>query len=47
MANHGNLSLYEFFKRFTDEEAARKFFEASVGDRRTTAPNCGQRLLSE
>jgi hypothetical protein len=31
------LSLYEFFKKFPDEEAARTFFELSVGQMANTA----------
>jgi transposase-like protein len=41
------LSLYEFFKRFPDEEAARKFFEGKRWPTGINCPHCGSVSVSE
>lgn len=41
------LSLYEFFKRFPDEEAARKFFEGKRWGDEVSCPHCGSLSVAE
>jgi transposase-like protein len=41
------LSLYEFFQRFPNEEAARKFFEGNRWRDGVTCPHCGSLSISE
>jgi transposase-like protein len=41
------LSLYEFFKRFPDEEAARKFFEGKRWPEGAHCPHCGSLSVAE
>lgn len=47
MAPPETLSLYEFFKRFPDEEAARKFFENKRWADGVHCPHCGSLSISE
>lgn len=41
------LSLYEFFQRFPNEEAARKFFEGKRWPSGVNCPHCGSVSVSE
>lgn len=41
------ISLYEFFKQFPDEEAARKYFEGKRWKGETNCPHCGSLSVSE
>lgn len=41
------LSLYQMFKRFPDEEAARKFFETKRWGDSTSCPCCGSLSVAE
>lgn len=41
------LSLYEFFQRFPNEEAARKFFESNRWADGVVCPHCGSLSVSE
>ena len=41
------LSLYEFFRRFPHEEAARKFFEGKRWPTGASCPHCGSLSVSE
>lgn len=41
------LSLYEFFKRFPNEEAARKFFEGNRWADGVHCPHCGSLSVAE
>jgi transposase-like protein len=41
------VSLYEFFKHFPDEEAARKYFEGERWKDGTNCPHCGSLASSE
>lgn len=47
MAAVETLSLYEFFQRFPNDEAARKFFEARRWPDGTHCPHCGSAAISE
>lgn len=47
MANEQTLSLYEFFKRFPNEEAARKFFEGRRWPNGVLCPHCDSSSVSE
>ena len=47
MATPETLSLYEFFKRFPDEESARKFFENKRWADGVHCPHCGSLSVSE
>lgn len=47
MADTEALSLYEFFQRFPDEEAARKFFENKRWAQGLYCPHCGSVSVSE
>lgn len=47
MANAETFSLYEFFQRFPNEEAARKFFEEKRWADSTHCPHCGSVAVSE
>lgn len=47
MSDAETLSLYEFFKRFPDEEAARCFFEAKRWPQGRLCPHCGSVSVSE
>lgn len=41
------LSLYEFFQRFPNEEAARKFFEGKRWPTGVSCPHCGSLSITE
>ncbi len=47
MANPETISLYEFFQRFPNEEAARKFFEGKRWADGVFCPHCGSLSASE
>lgn len=47
MANPETLSLYEFFKQFPNEEAARKFFEGKRWADGIHCPHCGSLSVAE
>lgn len=47
MANAETLSLYEFFQRFPNEEAARKFFEGKRWADGISCPHCGSLSVAE
>lgn len=47
MADAETLSLYEFFQRFPDEEAARKFFEGKRWSEGVYCPHCGSVSVHE
>lgn len=41
------ISLYQFFQRFPDEEAARKYFEGNRWGNEISCPHCGGLSVSE
>jgi transposase-like protein len=41
------VSLYQFFQRFPDEEAARKYFERNRWDGEVSCPHCGSLSTAE
>lgn len=47
MGGSEGLSLYEFFKKFPDEEAARKFFEEKRWPHTRFCPHCGSVSVAE
>lgn len=47
MSDAATLSLYEFFQRFPNEEAARKFFESKRWPEGVYCPHCGSVSVSE
>ncbi|WP_443748374.1 IS1595 family transposase [Asticcacaulis solisilvae] len=47
MSSPETLSLYEFFNRFPDEEAARKFFEGKRWADGVHCPHCGSVSVAE
>ena len=47
MANPETISLYEMFKRFPDQEAARKFFEDKRWSGSVYCPHCGSASIAE
>jgi transposase-like protein len=47
MADAETLSLYEFFQRFPNEEAARKFFEGKRWPNGVDCPHCGSVSVAE
>lgn len=47
LAKPETLSLYQFFERFPNEEAARKFFEGKRWPNGVDCPHCGSASISE
>lgn len=47
MSKPETVSLYQFFAKFPDEEAARKFFENKRWEGTTVCPHCGSETVSE
>lgn len=47
MTNDANISFYDFFKKFPDEEAARDFFEEKRWKNQKHCPYCGSLSVSE
>lgn len=41
------VSLYQFFQRFPDEEAARKYFEGNRWNGEVSCPHCGSLSVAE
>lgn len=41
------VSLYQFFQRFPDEEAARKYFESDRWGNEVVCPHCGSLSIAE
>uniref|UniRef100_UPI0031FBD491 transposase n=1 Tax=Parafrigoribacterium mesophilum TaxID=433646 RepID=UPI0031FBD491 len=41
------VSLYQFFQRFPDEEAARQYFERNRWSGEVSCPHCGSLSVAE
>ena len=47
MSKPENISLYQFFAKFPDEESARNYFETQRWNGQTVCPHCGSETVSE
>jgi len=47
MSKPENISLYEFFQKFPNEESSRVYFESQRWNGKTVCPHCGSETVSE